>query len=69
MFEPELRFDELARTFRNLAETFRDVDGLVQTFSLHDESLGRGGAFDVFDSETSRDAFFASDLRATIGEA
>lgn len=36
---------------------------------LQDEESGRVGGFYIFDSEASRDAFFTSDLRATIGDA
>lgn len=68
-FESELRPDALERTLRGRAEKFREVDGLVQKFYLQDDANGRVGGFYIFDSEASRDAFFASDLRATIGEA
>lgn len=36
---------------------------------LQDDESGRVGGFYSFDSEASRDAFFASDRRATIGDA
>ncbi len=68
-FESELSPEALEETLRERAEKFRGVDGLVQKFYLRDESSGRVGGFYLFDSEASRDAFFASDLRATIGEA
>lgn len=45
------------------------MDGLVQKLYLQDDDIGRVGGFYIFDSEASRDAFFTSDLRATIGEA
>jgi heme-degrading monooxygenase HmoA len=68
-FETELDPDELERTLRERAEKFRAVDGLVQKFYLRDDANGRVGGFYVFDSEASREAFFASDLRATIPDA
>lgn len=68
-FESELSPDALERTLRRRAQKFREVDGLVQKFYLQEESSGRVGGFYVFDSEASRDAFFASDLRDSIGEA
>lgn len=67
-FESELSPDALEKTLRERAEKFRAVDGLVQKFYLQDEESERVGGFYLFDSEESRDMFFASDLRATIGE-
>lgn len=68
-FESELGQEALEETLRERAEKFRGVDGLVQKFYLQDEETGRVGGFYLFDSEEARDAFFASDLRDTIGDA
>lgn len=68
-FESELSPDALERTLRERAEKFREVDGLVQKFYLQEEASGRVGGLYIFDSEASRDAVFASDLRDSIGEA
>lgn len=68
-FESELGTDALEETLRERAEKFREVDGLVQKFYLQDDDSGRVGGFYMFDSAEARDAFFDSDLRATIGEA
>lgn len=68
-FESELSSDALERTLRKRAEKFREVDGLVQKFYLQEEASGRVGGFYIFDSEASRDAFFESDLRDSIGDA
>lgn len=68
-FESALSPDALEETLRERAEKFRAVDGLVQKLYVQDEASGRVGGFYIFDSEASRDAFFASDLRDTIGEA
>jgi hypothetical protein len=68
-FETELSNEELEETLRARAEKFREVGGLVQKLYLRDRERGRVGGFYVFDSETSRDAYLDSELRATIGEA
>lgn len=68
-FESALSDEKLEETLRSRAEKFRDVEGLVQKFYLQDRERGRVGGFYIFDSEASRDAFFESDLRATIGDA
>lgn len=67
-FETELSRPELEETLHERAERFRAVDGLVQKLYVRDES-GRVGGFYIFDSEASRDAYLASDLRSTIGDA
>lgn len=68
-FESALSNEELEATLRSRAEKFREVEGLVQKFYLRDRERGRVGGFYIFDSEATRDAFFESDLRATIGDA
>jgi heme-degrading monooxygenase HmoA len=69
MFESELSHEEVEETMRKRAERFREVDGLVQKYFVHDEETERYGAFFIFDSRESRDAYFASDLSAGVGEA
>jgi hypothetical protein len=68
-FESELSDEALEETLRERAERFREIDGLVQKLYLHDEETGRTGGFYIFDSEESRDAYLASELRASVGEA
>ena len=68
-FESGLDADEVAETMRRRADEFRTVDGLVQKFYFRDEENGRHGAFFVFDSAESRDAYFASDLSAGVSDA
>lgn len=68
-FESALSPTELEETLRERAEKFRGVDGLVQKFYLQDLENGRVAGFYIFEAEESRDSFFESDLRATIGEA
>lgn len=68
-FESELSPRALETTLRERAEKFRDVAGLVQKLYLQDDESGRVGGFYIFDTEASRDAFFESDLRTSIGEA
>ena len=68
-FESELSSEELEETLHSRDEKFREVEGLVQKFYLRDREQGRVGGFYVFDSQDSRDAYLASELRATIGDA
>lgn len=68
-FESALSHEKVEETLRSRAEKFREVEGLVQKFYLRDRERGRVGGFYLFDSEVSRDAFFESDLRTTIGDA
>lgn len=68
-FESELSHDEIEETMRQRAEKFREVDGLVQKYFIQDREHDRYGACFIFDSEESRDAYFASDLSAGVGEA
>lgn len=68
-FESGLSHDEIERTMRRRAGKFREVEGLVQKYFVHDEGDDRYGAFFIFDSPDSRDAYFESDLSAGVGEA
>jgi heme-degrading monooxygenase HmoA len=67
-FESELRFEEIETRFRERAQQFRDMDGLLQKFYVHDEESGRVGGIYVFDSEASRDALFESEIHAKLRE-
>lgn len=69
MFESALDADAVQETMRARAEKFREVDGLVQKYFLHDESTARYGAFFIFDSAESRDAYLNSPLSAGVGDA
>ena len=69
MFESELSSEEVEQTMRQRAEKFREVDGLVQKYFVHDEENGRYGACFIFESMEARDAYFESDLSAGVGEA
>ncbi|AKU06750.1 MULTISPECIES: YdhR family protein [Haloferax] len=68
-FESELEHDAIEETMRQRAKQFRAVDGLVQKYFVHDRERDRYGACFIFDSEESRDAYFASDLSAGVGAA
>ena len=68
-FESQLSSEELDVALRERAKKFRQMDGLVQKYYLQDEESGLVSGFYMFDSEASRDAFLASDLRTTIREA
>jgi heme-degrading monooxygenase HmoA len=68
-FESELSSKEIEQTMRQRAEKFREVDGLVQKYFIHDQADDRYGAFFIFESEESRDAYFESELSASVGDA
>lgn len=68
-FESELDHDAIEEIMRQRAQKFREVDGLVQKYFVHDRENNRYGACFIFDSVQSRDAYFASDLSAGVGEA
>lgn len=65
-FESELSLDKIESRFRERAQQFRDMDGLLQKFYIHDEESGRIGGIYVFDSEESRDALFESEIHAKL---
>lgn len=65
-FESESSLEEIESRFRDRARQFRDMDGLLQKFYIHDEECGRVGGIYVFDSEESRDALFESDIHAKL---
>jgi heme-degrading monooxygenase HmoA len=68
-FESELRFEQILARFRERAQHFHDMDGLLQKFYVHDEDSGRVGGIYVFDSEASRDALFESDIHAKLRDS
>lgn len=68
-YESKLDPDVVVDLFRERAQKYRDVDGLVQKLYLHDESTGRFGGIYVFDSEASRDALFESDVHESLRDA
>lgn len=69
MFESNLTAEEIEQTMRQRAEKFRAVEGLVQKYFVHDEATDRYGALMIFDSKASRDAYFESELSASVGDA
>ena len=54
---------------RQRAETFREVDCLVQKYFVHDETNDRYDASSIFESTEARDAYFESELSASVGVA
>ena len=68
-FESGLSIDEVDELFRERAGHYREMDGLLQKFYLHDEERGRVGGIYVFDSRASSDALFESDIHASLRDA
>ena len=65
-FESESSLEEIESRFRDRAQQFRDMEGLLQKYYVHDEESGRVGGIYVFDSEASRDALFESEIHAKL---
>lgn len=68
-YESEFDVDEVESLFRERSQKYREMDGLLQKFYLHDEESGRVGGIYVFDSGESADGFFESDIHSTLREA
>jgi heme-degrading monooxygenase HmoA len=68
-FESGLGIDEVDDLFHERAGHYREMDGLLQKFYLHDEESGRVGGIYVFDSKASSDALFESDVNASLEAA
>lgn len=68
-FESGLRIDEVDDLFRERAGHYREMDGLLQKFYLHDEESGRVGGVYVFDSKASSETLFESDIHASLRDA
>jgi len=64
--ESESSLEGIESRFRERAQQFRDMDGLLQKFYIEDEESGRVGGIYVFDSEESRDALFESEINAKL---
>ena len=65
-FESESSIEGIESRFRERAQQFRDMAGLLQKFYIHDGASGRVGGIYVFDSEESRDALFESEVHAEL---
>jgi heme-degrading monooxygenase HmoA len=68
-FESGLSIDDVEDLFRERAGHYREMEGLLQKFYLHDEGSGRVGGIYVFDSEESSEALFESDIHASLRDA
>ncbi|WP_255198573.1 YdhR family protein [Halorarius litoreus] len=68
-YESELDVDEVESLFRDRSQKYREMDGLLQKFYLHDEESGRVGGIYVFDSEESADRLSESDIHSSLREA
>ena len=68
-FESGLAIEEVDDLFHERAGHYREMDGLLQKFYLHDEGSGRVGGIYVFDSKGSSDVLFESDVNASLEAA
>lgn len=53
-FEPDLSLEEIEARFRERAQHFRDMDGLLQKFYVHDEASGQTPVFFEYPSRPRR---------------
>jgi len=68
-YDSGLDADEVESLFRERSGSYREMEGLLQKFYLHDEESGRVGGIYVFDSEASLDRLFESDVHASLRDA
>ena len=68
-YESELNVDDIESLFKERSDNFREMEGLIQKYYLHDEESGRVGGIYVFDSKESRDALFESDIHSSLRDA
>lgn len=65
----KLSFEEIERRYKERIPEFRAVEGLVQKYYSYDESTKEWAGIYLWSSEEALEAYLASDLRKTIGEA
>ena len=68
-YESELSVEAVDGLFRERAGKYREMEGLLQKFYLHDAESGRVGGIYLFDSPASRDALFETDVHASLRDA
>jgi heme-degrading monooxygenase HmoA len=68
-FESGLGIEEVDELFQERAGHYREMDGLLQKFYLHDEESGHVGGIYVFDSKESSETLFESDIHASLRDA
>lgn len=68
-YRSELSVDEIETLFRKRSDKYREMQGLIQKYYLHDDESGRVGGIYVFDSEEACDALFESDIHSSLREA
>jgi len=68
-YESALDVAEVESLFRERAGKYREMEGLLQKFYLHDEESGRVGGIYVFESAASLDGLFESDVHASLRDA
>lgn len=68
-YRSDLSVDEIETLFRKRSDKYREMQGLIQKYYLHDDESGRVGGIYVFDSEEACDALFESDIHSSLREA
>ena len=68
LFKSGLPKDEVLKKFEERANKYREVNGLLQKYYIHDESSGEFGGIYIFDSKENLAAFRNSDLAKSIGD-
>jgi len=68
-YESGLSFDEVERLFHDRSDAYREMEGLVQKYYLHDPETGRVGGIYVFDTAEHRAALTDSDIHGSLRDA
>jgi heme-degrading monooxygenase HmoA len=68
-FKSGLSEEEAARVMKERAPRFREVPGLVQKYYTRDQETGERGAVYVWESEAAMQAFRATELAQSLGDA
>lgn len=69
LFTSELPIKDVYAKFRERAEKFRKVKGLLQKYYVHDEKNGEVGGIYIFDTKENLEAFRNSDFPKNTRDA
>jgi hypothetical protein len=67
-FKTSLSPEEMERRYKERLPEFRALPGLIQKYYVYDPSTQEWGGLYFWDSQSSLDAYLASDLRNSIPE-
>jgi len=68
LFKSGLAPSEVRQLFKERADKYHNVKGLLQKFWVQDESTGHAGGIYIFDTRENLETFRNSDLAKSIGD-